>query len=233
MTTRSVVAALHTLGRGAELPVEMHITGSPFITITRQAWAGGIRLADQLVERFTIAGCEPAWQGYDREIIEQVATNHDLPTYVVEQLLERPQTWLEDIVSGLSYDPARPSDEVIYAKVVATIRALAQRGHAVFVGRGSAYCTQDMPTGVHIRLFAPLEDRIAFAAQDQDLPHDEAERLVYKTDQRRQTFLKRFWPNSYDRDDLFSLSINTSEVSTEQQVSMIAMLAAARQTASA
>ena len=229
MTTRPVVAALHTLGRGADRARFQAPSGLPFVTITRQAWAGGLRLAEQLVQRFNATDLDPTWECYDREIIEQVATDHDLPDEVIEQMLERPRSWLEDIASGLRYDQAHPTDEVVYAKVVATIRALAERGHAVFIGRGAAYCTQDLATGVHIRLTAPLADRVERAAAERGLSPARAERLVRQTDDQRLAFIKRFWPSAQATDDLFALTLNTSRIPADAQACMVSMLVAARQ----
>lgn len=225
MSIRSVEAVLHTLGQGA--PDKAGRSGGHgFITLTRQAGAGAAELADRLVEAFNAHGQSPPWRVYDRELIERVAKDHNLPKWVVEQVGERSHSWFEDIATGFNFEHPRPPDEAIYMKVAATVRALANQGHAVFVGRGASFCTQDLPGGLHVRLVAPIADRVKRVMRRRDLGLEQAERWVRDTDRHREAFLRRFWPYESRQCEHFSVVLNTARVSPELQVSIISMLVA-------
>ena len=49
----------------------------------------------------------------------------------------------------------RVTETVVIRKIAEVIRSLAIHGHTIFVGRGSYLITQDLKTGLHIRLVAP------------------------------------------------------------------------------
>ncbi len=225
MSIRSVEAVLHTLGQGAP-DQPGRADGHGFITLTRQAGAGAAELAERLVESFNAHGQTPEWQVYDRELIEKVAKDHNLPRWVVEQVGERSHSWFEDLASGFNFERPRPPDEAIYMKVAATIRALANQGQAVFVGRGAAFCTQDLPGGLHVRLVAPIADRVKRVMRRRDLTMAQAERWVRDADRHREMFLRRFWPYESRQAEHYSIVLNTARVSPELQVSIIAMLVA-------
>jgi len=227
---RSVAAAIRTLGGQPNEPATTRPPGLPFITITRQAGCGGETLGAALIERFNARGADPPWAAFGRALIERVAQDHGLPGHVVESFSERPHSWLEDIAAGLVYKNPRPPDAAVYAKVVATIHALARAGHVVLVGRGSVCCTQDLRTGIHIRLVGDLEDRVARMAARRKLAPDEARRVVEQTDAHREAFYRRFWSQRAQAPERFTLVINTSRVDLEQQVAMIESLTPVRRT---
>src|SRR5687768_9533551 len=59
----------------------------PFVTVSRQAGAGGRTFAKLLVERLNaLDGSERPWAVWDRELVEKVAADHHIPEAVVEQL---------------------------------------------------------------------------------------------------------------------------------------------------
>lgn len=218
---RSVSAALRTLGGQGPVEVPARSSGLPFITITRQAGAGGRSLADRLVERFNETVGDPPWRVYDRELIERVATDHGLPRWVIEGVAERTHSWLEDMASGLVFESPRPPDESVYRKVIATIRGLARTGHAVLIGRGAAFCTQDLPGGVHIQLVGPYEDRVRHVAAERGMSLKEADRWVRQTEAQREAFYRKYWAERARSLERFTLVINTSRIDLPTQVSLV------------
>jgi len=109
----------------------------------------------------------------------------------------------------------------VYRQVAATIKAIARVGRAVIVGRGAVFVTRGMPGGVHIRLVAPLESRVRHMARIKSLGESEAMAAVHETDEARDDFYKRFFPNESLGPETFTLTINTAQVSEDQMVKCI------------
>ncbi len=223
--TQSIVAAIRSAVRdtppGHPRPDE-HPPG--FVTIARQPGAGGQRLAQALAEQLTQRSGTGPWRAYDRELIERVAHDHDLSESLVASIPDRPQSLLLDLAEGMRFGRGRPTDEFIYGKVVATIRALAMLGRAVIVGRGGVYCTQDLPGGVHVQLIAPVDQRARRYAAEQGMSPEQAADEIEQIERRRERFFARFWPNAPVTAQRFSVTINTARVELEPQVRIVSEL---------
>ncbi len=193
---------------------------APFVTIARQPGSRPTDLADRLLAALGQHSGE-SWRYFDRELIEKVATDHGLDEDLVAALPDRPRSLLEDLAEGLRFDRSRPTDEFVYGKVIVTIRALAQIGHAVIVGRGGVYCTQDLPGGVHVQLVAPRDQRIETLMEREGLDRDDAEAELDERDERRDEFYRRFWSDESRTLDRFTLALNTARLDVETQVRLI------------
>lgn len=217
-----IVAAMKTfITQHADAPKRRRL---PFITIAREAGAGGHTLAAYLAERLNEDKPSTPWQCFDRELIEKVAEDHDLSAELVERLPDSPQSWFRELMDALKFEGNRPTDEVIYQKMIATIRGVADMGHTILVGRGANLCTRGIPGGIHIHLYAPLPYRIAYAQQTFEMSDTEATDWVKKTDLRREAFLSKFWPTVNDPDHQYSLKLNSGEISVERQATIILSL---------
>ncbi len=216
---RSVQAPIRTIH--AEVPAP-----TPFITISREAGAGGRSLAERLVERLNeIDPGERAWSAWDRELVEKVAADHAISTRLVESLEVQTHSWIQEMLGGMSVNNDAYVDEAkIYRRVASTIRALAQVGRVVIVGRGGAYITAGMDGGMHARLVAPEPWRIDYMAKLMNVPLDVAAGEVRRLDHNREAFLKRYWPGRAHRMDMFTLTLNVSQLTEEQAVTCITQL---------
>jgi cytidylate kinase len=73
------------------------------------------------------------------------------------------------------------------------IRSLATHGHVVLVGRGSCMLTQDLKTGLHVRLVAPRDWRAHKIQSDRSLSRRDAEKIVDDGERARHHFLDTFF----------------------------------------
>jgi cytidylate kinase len=202
----------------------------PFITISRQAGAGGTTLAHLLVYQLnSICGPPdgPQWAVWDRELVEKVAAEQHIPASLIESL-ESHRPWLEDLCAAISLrdEPSYKDEFQVYRRVAGTIRALARAGHAVIVGRGGAYATSDLPGGVHVRLVAPLEHRIARMVQQKGLSERKAAAEVRRLDNERENFHRRYWGGKALLPEMFTITLNTAAVCPEKLVDCIMPLVA-------
>ncbi|MCC6681113.1 MAG: cytidylate kinase-like family protein [Phycisphaeraceae bacterium] len=198
------------------------VSALPFVTIARQVGAEEQGLATRLAEYLTDRDAKPAWRAYDRELVEQIARDHNMSQSLIDCLEDSSYTWLQEIFQSLDF--TRPSDLALTRRVMQTIRGLAQAGHAVIVGRGGVFITHLMPQAVNVYLVAPLNYRIAEYARLKNVSHDEASRRVRDIDDNRAAFYARHFPRQQFEPAAFHLTINTARVNIEQAVRLIAEL---------
>ncbi|HEX8911793.1 MAG TPA: cytidylate kinase-like family protein [Humisphaera sp.] len=202
----------------------------PFVTISREAGAGGRTLAYKLAALLDRLDPPPAgqprWAVWDHELVEKVAAEAGIDAGVVEKLEVVRRPWLAELLSGLSAggDPAHPDELQVYRRVAAAIRGLARAGRAIVVGRGGAYVTRDLPGGVHVRLIAPRAARVRHMAGLHQVPDAEAAKMVDHIDRSRAAFLRSYWPVAASTPEAFSATFNTAAVPDDRVVAAIAEL---------
>lgn len=194
----------------------------PFITISRQAGVGARSLAERLVDRLNEnRRLDPPWSCWDRELVEKVAAEHNVAAELVEALDESDRSWLREFLAGLTVSDNQPSEEAVYRYVATTIRALAQVGRVVLVGRGSVFITQNLPGGVHVRLVAPLEVRVRNVQQELQIDERAALAEVRRQERNREAFYARYWPERQLTSELFHLTLNAARMDEQQMVDCI------------
>ncbi len=208
--------------------------GSPsrppcFVTITRQAGAGGHSLAHNLAERLNhITPLSPPWTCWDRELVEKVAADRGISRQLVESFEDHDRSWFAELLNGLATTESseHADDFRVYRHVAATIRALAQAGHVILVGRGSVYITRNLPGGVHVRLVAPFAHRVSQVARKYQLSEHEAAIQVRQRDRNRDAFYRRYWPGEVLSPQTFTLTLNTAEIDDQTLVDCLIPLIA-------
>lgn len=216
---RAVPIPASEIGPDAPAPTQ------PFITISREPGAGARTLARRLADALNSSdvGQNHPWTLWDRELVEKVASDHNLSKELVASLEDERGSWLLDLLGGVAFSEA-PEEARIYKRVAQTIRALAQVGRVVIVGRGGVFVTRDMPAGIHLRLTAPREWRIAQMAGQLGVSQRVAARRVDELEKSREAFLRRHWPKEAHSPLAFTLTINTALLGAEQIVAMITAL---------
>lgn len=222
---RPLIAAVTSSMLHKRQAAAVHAPPQRFITLSREAGAGGRTLMNALVERLrAIDPADPPWTGYDRQLLDQVAQQLGIDRRRIDQLESDEPNWLLEVFEriGSSNEPY-PTDAQVYRTVVHTIRRLAREGRAVIVGRGAAQATSDLPGGLHIRLVAPLQSRVANLAQQQPQPmspaHAAAE--VHRLDKARQRFYQRFWHIDQLGGEHFDLTLNTARLDEHRLIEAI------------
>jgi len=199
----------------------------PFITLSRQPYAGAWTLAQQLVDALNLSDPgERPWTCWDRELVEKVAADHHLSRELVESIEDEHYSWITDFLSSLSFADSSPiTDEAkVYEGVATTIRTLAKAGRVVIVGRGGVFLTRRMVGGIHIRLIASAENRVAFLAQKLNMSHELAAARLRQLERNRMGFYKRYWPGESLNLDVFAATLNTGVLDTPTMIQIIQAL---------
>jgi len=212
-----------TQRRDGKVPHSTPPPNLPFISIARQAGAGGSTLAKALEQRLNRdQKAEPPWAMYDRALVKRIAEEHNLPERMVQNMEDSTHDWFQVVLEGLSFGD--PSAMKIARRTMKTVRAVAEHGHTIILGRGGAFATRDMPQGIHIYLIAPLDVRVPQYARRMGLSQEEAARKIAEIDHNREVFYQRYFPRQRLSPESFHLTINTGLTSIERAVEAVATL---------
>ena len=153
---------------------------NPFVTISRQTGAYGITVSKDLCEYLQKheRRTKCIWTVFDKELIEKVAEEHDLPKTVLPYMSEETVSEIQDIIEealGL-----HPSHDTLVQKTNTTILHLAKLGYVILVGRASNIITAKMPGGINIRLVSPFQKRVEHIQEYYQMTQKEAKEYISK-----------------------------------------------------
>jgi cytidylate kinase len=192
-----------------------------FVTVSRQPGTGADVFSHQLAQRLNEQ--EGAnWSAWDRELIEKVAKEQGITTDILEMIEKRPHSWIDSLLQNLSGNNDTPDDAElrVYQQMMMAIRALAGAGHAIIVGQGGVFVTQGMEGGIHVRLVAPLEHRIKYIAERDQISLGKAAEHIANTERNRARFYRNYWPQKSLEPETFAMTLNSAELSTHEQVQL-------------
>ena len=188
----------------------------PFITISRQAGAGGHRLADQLVATFANQEDRDlygGWQIFDRRLCEMVADDpvysDELDSLVAEEYRTRSDEFFHQILRS------KVDQRAVMERVFRVVRAVASVGKAIIIGRAGNEVTRDMPHGIALRLIAPEVSRIKGVMDHYNLDETAAKREAERLDTARARLLKTHFQVDIANPSRYHLIFNTSDVTIE------------------
>lgn len=95
-------------------------------------------------------------------------------------------------------------------------------GGAVILGRAAAIILKDAPNALHVRLDGPAERRVEQAMALEELTREDAERLRKSGDRAREAYVRHFYGCDARDPSLYHLVIDSTALSFETCVEMIA-----------
>jgi cytidylate kinase len=196
------------------------------ITIAREYGAGGSELGRALAERL-------GWPVLDQDLPRRVAERLRLEPAVVEAMDEHPPSLLARFTSAMLVCPPESplfvdTSVVLSPDVVAdAVRAevLAAAGApAIVVGHGGMCILRDRPHTLHVRLVAPIADRIRRISAREALDPRTAPAALRKMDDDRNAYIRRYHQTDW-RDPLhYDLIVNTGRLAIAELARTIAEL---------
>ena len=204
------------------------------ITISREYGSGGGEIAARLARRL-------GWQLIDHAVIEQTARELEVHETEVEKYDEeyvegtRPgilDRILEQFApsapmtggGGVLIRPSSSAEARAYQETMRDIiTAAATTGHVVIVGRGGQVLLADQRDVLHIRVVAPLEQRVAYAVRREGLDTEAARRRVQAKDQARTRFMQTQYRCQHEDPHLYDLVINTAVLDLDSAVDQICL----------
>jgi len=214
------------------------------ITISRQYGSGGDQIADLLCQRLM-------YHQFDKRLIvkaaqevglsERIAVDYSEDTHKVQSFLERlfrntassaqMLAWTEDPSLASSPEKTDLTDLAVLGLVKRAVYAAWKLDNMVIVGRGGQVLLKDSAGVLHIRIEAPMEDRIQRIKGQ--LKHDQykynadiearrmAQDLILKRDVASADYIKRYFEADWDDLMLYHAVLNTGKLTPEQAVESI------------
>lgn len=183
------------------------------ITIERQYGSGGSIIGKLTAEKLGI-------NYYNRKILELTAEKCGISPENLESAEESvPTSFLYSLL--LSSNSARPMEEnlplsdKVFLMESRIINEIAEQEKSfVLVGRCGNYILEDRGC-FSVYIYAPQEARIKRAIEEYNIKPNKAEAIMKKADKRRETFFNVNTGKSWQDKDIYSLCLNSSELSDE------------------
>jgi hypothetical protein len=208
--------------RAQSHPDEAHHGHQRFITLSRQYGTGGYAIGELILQLLNAGRPDRPWELYDKNLVDKIIADHKLSEDLRSSLEEHQTSKLEDWVGSVL--EGKPPQVVLVQKTAVTVRSLALRGHAVIMGRGGFAITHDLPGGVHVRLIAPVEDRIDYTCRMTGEGRKAVRKKVERIDKERREFVHAYHGGDLDDPTQFHLVLNTSRLGFARCARIIAEL---------
>lgn len=194
-----------------------------FVTISRQAGAGGITVGEKLalhLDKELAHKCP--WTVFDKNLVNEVVKDHNMTERMLPFLKERSIPEIQDTFEDVLR--LHPAQFTLVQKTNQTVLRLAEMGHAIIVGRGAPVITRGLAGGVHVRLVASFNKRKEHIMDYYKYNDKEAKDFIKKEDMGRAEYLKKYFDKNIDDPLLYDLVINTDDVSYDAAAWVIVQL---------
>ena len=195
---------------------------APFVTISRQYGCMAYALADCLAQRLNAEFPEWNFTIYDRKTLEMMVEHEPITADVINSLSERTRGVIEDWVGHLLAE--RPPDIRVFHRLATTLCSIAALGQAILVGRGGAAITRKIPTGIHVRLIAPIDWRIENMRNYPERASKASMEIVKQADKERESFVRKYLGVDVNDPGLYHLVMNNQFLTMEEQMEIIVKL---------
>jgi cytidylate kinase len=191
------------------------------VTISRQAGTGAHAIAENLAAYLQSArpGESAPWKVFDRDLVEQVLLDHNLPERLAQFMPEDHISEFADVIDQLC--GLHPPSWTLVRKTVETILHLAQLGNVILIGRGATVITSRLDHVFHVRLLGSLEKRLARVQEVHQFTRKEALAYVRREDFGRRRYVKKYFNQDIADLLLYHLAINTDLVPPDKAAEII------------
>jgi cytidylate kinase len=198
------------------------------VTISRESGCGAHAFAERLVQflRPHTPPDAPPWTIFDRNLVEEVLRDHQMPERLAQYMPEDRVLELDDIMDELF--GLHPSSCTLVEKTSETILRLVECGNVIIAGRGANIITAKLPHVVHLRMVAPLKCRVENMQRFEHLPMEKAIERIHHEDIGRHRYVKKHFNRDINDPLLYHTIINMELVSLCEAVQMVGNLVLSR-----
>ena len=184
------------------------------ITIARQMGSLGNEIAADVAQRLSYtlvdqAKLQEAAEAYGMLKSELEEVHEKRPTLVTRYLTMRHRAYL-DMIQTIIYQYARADDVVI-------------------LGRGATALLSDVPSALHVNMFASFERRVEVVMAREGIARPLAEQIVRENDQDRAGYMRYLFDRDWMDPLLYDVMINTNVVTRERACELIVEAAHAKE----
>jgi cytidylate kinase len=179
----------------------------PVITISREFGSQGEYVAERIAQAL-------GYHFVDKEFIGKILNQYG----VVE--FDREYDTLTTFWEKFNAQREKRRD-VMVAMLNQVVRAVAQHGNIVILGRSGFAILAGFADVIHIRLQAPLSVRAARVAAQQKISPEQAETGVRENDKIRTAFIEELYRVPWDSIHAFDLVIDTGKISSDRAANWV------------
>lgn len=203
------------------------------ITISREYGSRGNEIARLICARLE-------YRYFDKELMAQLGAQMglspdeitDLPEdkHHVRRLFERlfataSLPTISGEITGWGFAARAEAEEQAERMSAQTVESLIRAAHeqekVVVVGRAGQIVLRGMPNVLHVRVIAPIQQRIQRMQQIEGVNADAARDLVHRRDRAAGDYVKSFYNVDWTDPLLYDLIINTSKMTDQVAVELI------------
>ncbi len=194
----------------------------PCITISRLTGSGSYEISKKLIDilQQKTKAPENPWTYFNKDLITKVIEDFKLPKVFTSYIVEGKYNHINDAVSELL--GVKPSVWTIVHKTTEIILQLAKFGKVIVVGRGSNLITSKLQNCFHVRLIAPIEQRLSHVQEVFKYSKPAAMEYIKKEDISRKKYLRSHFYRDPDDSTLYHLIINTGKLNYDESAEVIA-----------
>ena len=214
------------------------------ITISRQFGSGGDEIANllcqqsgcRLFDKFLLARAAAETGFSKEEIVDYSEDDHKVQTFLSRlfgssRAIAQRSVWREDVSGVRVAEHVELTEDAVISLVRKAVEYAGRVGNTVIIGRGGQVILKDHPGALHVRIEAPLEDRILRVRNNPSLVDQQfatpvearrfAQNLIETRDAASADYLKRFYGVDWSDPMLYHLVINTGKLTIEQAARLI------------
>lgn len=197
------------------------------VTISREFGSGGGDIAARLAELLH-------WPLVERDLVRRVAQRLGVSEQEVAErdehaagIAERVGTYLADAFPEMLLPPPPPppvDHQTVRAVVEAILRDAAESPPLVVVGHGAQCIFARRPGTLHVRVWAPLDERVRRVAARLGLQRDEARTRTQREDASRDEYLRGHYGINAAAAMHYGVIVNTAGIDVEPAAAGLAAL---------
>jgi cytidylate kinase len=189
------------------------------VTISREFGSGGRTIGKLVAERL-------GYKFYDGELIDEVVKSSGLSREIVERYDEyatHKNSFLYSIAvnaGGDAYNGLSFANRVQIAQVN-VIKALAEEGNCVIIGRGADYILRDRDDCLNVFVRASLEYRAKRVIDNYGETEEKIENRLRDKDARRRVFYRSFAMREWGAIENYNLMLDSGVIGLEKCADII------------
>ena len=192
------------------------------ITISREFGSGGREIGKKLAEQFGI-------DFYDKELLEIASKESGITQ---ELFVKHDETYTNSFLYSLvmgnypvtpdgRINPELPLNQKIFLAQFDTIRALAEKGPCVIVGRCADYVLRNFDHVVNFFITANMSQKRRRILERYDIEKGKVEDFIRKTDKRRANYYNYYTDMKWGEAKNYDLCINSSKTGIDGAVELM------------
>jgi cytidylate kinase len=191
------------------------------VTISRQTGSGAHEVAEELAKYLQADAAKAAvcWTVFDRNLVEKVLEEHQLPERMAKFLAEDRISEIQDTLDELF--GLHPPSRTLVRQTAETILHLVELGKVIIIGRGAGLITRNLGYVFHVRLVGSLDKRLEHVQEFYKMRSKAALGFIRQEDRGRRRYLKKYFNREIEDPLLYHLVINTDLVPYEIAARMI------------